>query len=79
VKNLISACILIRTERGRFNEVAEKMKDFEGVKDVFTVFGRYDVVIDLEASDMESLTKTAFKMGNIAGVVFTETLIEARI
>ncbi|MBS7657893.1 MAG: Lrp/AsnC ligand binding domain-containing protein [Candidatus Bathyarchaeia archaeon] len=76
---MISACVLIRTERGRFNEVAEKMKTFEGVKDVFTVFGRYDVVVDLEALDLESLTKTAFKMGNIAGVVFTETLIEAKI
>ncbi len=76
---MISACILIRTEKGRFDEVAEKMKEFEGVKDVFPVFGRYDVVVDLEAPDMESLTKTAFKMGNIAGVVFTETLIEAKI
>jgi uncharacterized protein with GYD domain len=79
VKKLISACILIRTEKGRFNEVAEKMKEFEGVKDVFTVFGRYDVVVDLEASNLDNLTKTAFKMGNIAGVVFTETLIEAKI
>ncbi|MEM2843211.1 MAG: Lrp/AsnC ligand binding domain-containing protein [Candidatus Bathyarchaeia archaeon] len=76
---MISACVLIRTERGRFNEVAEKMKGFEEVKDVFTVFGRYDVVVDLEASSLESLTKTAFKMGNISGVVFTETLIEAQV
>lgn len=76
---MISACVLIRTERGRFSEVAEKMKEFEGVKDAFTVFGRYDVVVDLEASSLESLTKTAFKMGNISGVVFTETLIEAQV
>lgn len=55
------------------------MKEFEGVKDAFTVFGRYDVVVDLEASSLESLTKTAFKMGNISGVVFTETLIEAQV
>jgi uncharacterized protein with GYD domain len=55
------------------------MRGFEGVKDVFTVFGRYDVGVDLEASNLESLTKTAFKMGNISGVVFTETLIEVQV
>ena len=79
MSGLISACVLIRAERGRFKEVVEEMGRFEGVKDVFAVLGRFDVVVDLEAPSMEDLTKTAFKMGNMAGVVFTETLVEAKV
>ena len=75
--NMISACILIRTMSGKFTEVVDAMKQFKGVKKVFAVLGRYDVVVDLEAEDYESLGETALRMGRIAGVVFTETLIQA--
>lgn len=53
------------------------MKQFEGVKKVFAVLGRYDVVVDLEANDYITLSETALRMGRMAGVVFTETLIQA--
>lgn len=53
------------------------MKQFEGVKKAFAVLGRYDVVVDLEADDYITLSKTALRMGMMAGVVFTETLIQA--
>ncbi|WP_455364412.1 Lrp/AsnC ligand binding domain-containing protein [[Eubacterium] cellulosolvens] len=74
---LISACILIRTASGQFDKVVEEMKQFEGVKKAFAVLGRYDVVVDLEADDYITLSKTALRMGMMAGVVFTETLIQA--
>ena len=77
VITLISACILIRTASGQFDKVVEEMKQFEGVKKVFAVLGRYDVVVDLEANDYITLSETALRMGRMAGVVFTETLIQA--
>ena len=40
--------------------------------------GRYDVVVDLEASDLKALDATVLKMGKFAGVVFTETLVEIK-
>jgi len=42
------------------------------------VLGRYDVVVDLEASDLEALDATVLRMGKFAGVVFTETLVEVK-
>ncbi|WP_455278190.1 Lrp/AsnC ligand binding domain-containing protein [[Eubacterium] cellulosolvens] len=76
---MISACILIRTERGRFDEVVEHMKQFSETKNVIAVLGRYDVVVDIEVPDYESLGKTVMKMGKMGGVVFTETLPEIQM
>lgn len=75
---MISACVLIRTTRGRFEEAAGRIKQFEGVKRVFTVLGRYDVVVDLESPDFETLGNSVLRIGKMAGVVFTETLVELR-
>lgn len=75
---MISACILIRTERGRFDEVVEHMKQFSETKNVIAVLGRYDVVVEIEVPDYESLGKTVMKMGKMGGVVFTETLPEMK-
>jgi uncharacterized protein with GYD domain len=68
--------MLIRSERGRFKEVAERVRQLKEVKDSFTVLGRYDVVADLEAEDLKSLSSAVLRIGRLAGVVFTETLVE---
>jgi uncharacterized protein with GYD domain len=46
------------------------------VKRVFPTLGRYDAVVDLEAEDHKELDATVLRLGCIAGVVFTETLVE---
>ena len=75
---MISACILVRTERGKFDEVTERLKKFKEVKDAFPVLGRFDVVVDLETKDYDTLAAIVLRMGNMAGVIFTETLPEVR-
>lgn len=73
---MISACVLIRTERGRFDEVAQRIKQIKGVRRVFAVLGRCDVVVDLESPDFKTLGTVVLKLGRMAGAVFTETLVE---
>jgi uncharacterized protein with GYD domain len=48
----------------------------DGVKKIFPTLGRYDVVVDLEVSNINALDATVLRMGKFAGVVFTETLVE---
>jgi len=67
---------LIRTRRGEFEDVVEALRQLEGVERVFPVLGRYDVVADVEASDERELGRIVLRMGRIAGVDFTESLIE---
>jgi DNA-binding Lrp family transcriptional regulator len=74
--SLLSACVLIRTVHGKFEDVANSIRQLKGVQRIFPVLGRYDVVVDLEASDLKELNATVLRMGNFVGVVFTETLVE---
>jgi len=73
---LLSACVLIRTERGRFEEVVGSIRKMKGVKRVFPVLGRYDVVVDLEVGNFKEMGSTVLRIGRVSGAVFTETLIE---
>ena len=75
---MLSACILIRTAHGRFEDVVEFLAKLKGIKRIFPVLGRYDVVVDVEALDLEALDSTVLRMNKFAGLVFTETLIEVK-
>ncbi len=73
---MTSACMLIRTERGKFEEVSKRLKQIPGVMRAFPVLGRYDIVIDIEAADSRHVGRTLIRVNRLAGVVFTETLPE---
>ncbi|MCW4021086.1 MAG: Lrp/AsnC ligand binding domain-containing protein [Candidatus Bathyarchaeota archaeon] len=73
---MVSACVLIRTSRGKFEEAVSMIRQVEGVQRVFPVLGRYDVVADVEGKDLPDLGSTVLRIGRLAGVVFTETLVE---
>lgn len=75
---MLSACVLIRTTHGRYKDVVEFLGQLKGVKRIFPTLGRYDVVVDLEASDLKALDDAVLRMGKFAGIVFTETLVEIK-
>jgi len=68
--------MLIRTEAGKFEKVADNLDQILEVKKVFPVIGRFDVVVDMEASDSKTLARSVMKVNRLAGVVYTETLVE---
>ena len=61
---------------GKFDDVVKSIRQLKTVKRVFPTLGRYDAVVDLEAANLEELDATVLRLGCIAGVVFTETLVE---
>jgi len=73
---MVDACVLIRTERGKYRDVVGKVKRIKAVQDVYPVLGRYDVVVHVSAKDSKELGRTVMKVSRMAGVVFTETLVE---
>ena len=52
---MLSACVLIRVAHGRFEGVVEFLGKIDGVKRIFSTLGRYDVVVDLETSDLKAI------------------------
>jgi uncharacterized protein with GYD domain len=73
---MLSVCVLIRTLHGKDANVVKSLSQLDGIKRIFPVLGRFDVVVDLEVSDFKELGNIVMRMGNFYGVVFTETLIE---
>lgn len=73
---LVSACVLVRTASGKFDEAVKALRQVKGVQRVFPVLGRFDVVADVEVKDPKDLGPTILRLGRLAGVVFTETLVE---
>jgi len=71
----MKGCILIKSESGRHGEVAREVKAISGVKVAFPVMGRTDVVALLEAPDLRSISKLVLRIGGVAGVAATETLL----
>jgi DNA-binding Lrp family transcriptional regulator len=51
------AYVLLNTEIGAERDVLEKLKHREGVQEVFTVFGIYDVIARVKADSTDELTQ----------------------
>ena len=70
------AFILIETAVGRTREVADALKDVEGMQSVDVVTGPYDVIAVIDASDMNTMGAMVTEMiHSIGGVVRTVTCV----
>ena len=70
------ACVLVRALPGKVKTVLEAAKRVKNVVRAFPVYGRYDIVVFVEAPDFKSLTAASREINTIEGVKRTETAIE---
>jgi DNA-binding Lrp family transcriptional regulator len=59
--------------------VAKEIASFEGVNSAFAVMGAADVVARIHVEDMKALAALGPRMGDLADVVTTETLVAAEV
>ena len=72
---MAKAIVLITANPGRDREVAGKVKDIEGVENVYLTAGRYDVVAETQAPDDESMLALTYdKIRIIDGIRETHTM-----
>jgi DNA-binding Lrp family transcriptional regulator len=76
---VVTGIILLTIERGQVNEVAERLLEVPGVSEVYSVAGRFDLVVILRVRRNEELADVVTaRMLKIPGIVTTETLIAFR-
>lgn len=76
---MISAVQLLNVERGELGAVAEALVAIDGVTDVYSVAGDWDLVALLTVKRHEDLNDLVTgKIGAIAGITRTNTLIAFR-
>jgi len=77
---MATAFILIKVGTGEqlnfMKSVKEEISKIKGVAKVYGVFGRYDLLAQVEASTLEELSRIVIdKMRAINGVLSTESLV----
>lgn len=76
---MVTAFVLLNAARGQVNEVAGALADMEGVSEVYSVGGRYDLVVILRVPDNEALAELVTgRLQKLSGIDDTETLIAFR-
>jgi DNA-binding Lrp family transcriptional regulator len=77
---MITGLVLIRLASGREKLTMSKLKEIKGVSHLSAVFGRWDLVADIEAADLPTMTNVVVgKIRAVAGVTSTETLVTTAI
>jgi len=76
---MITAVVLINTERDQVNAVGEKLAEIEGVIEVYSVSGRYDLVAIIRLENNEKLAELMTeKLTGVKGITDTESMIAFR-
>lgn len=76
---MITAVVLIHTKRDQVNAVGEKLAEIEGVVEVYSVSGRYDLVAIIRLENNERLAELMTeKITGVKGITDTESMIAFR-
>lgn len=77
---MVNAVVLINTEREKVNSVAQDLAAMEGISEVFSVGGRFDLVAVIRVSTNDQMADLITKeMLLVEGITNSETLIAFRV
>jgi len=76
---MLTAIAMLNVERHRVNEVAAALAELDGVSEVYSVGGRFDLIAIIRAKTSEELAEIATNhMLKVEGITNTETMIAFR-
>lgn len=77
---MVTAFVLLNADHGKVNEVADALARMEGVAEVHSVAGRYDLIAILRVRRNEDLADLVTdKIRQLEGIEASETLIGFRV
>ena len=77
---MVTAVVLIRSETDQVSELAATLAELEGVSEVFSVAGQYDLVALVRVRENEDLARViSEKMRKLPGIRSSETLIAFKV
>ncbi len=76
---MVTAIVMIRTEKSTIPETAEKIAGLEGVSSVYSVTGGWDLVAMVKLREYDDLADTiADQLSKVPGIQDTETMLAFR-
>lgn len=77
---MVTTVVLLNVASDRINEVAQEILDIEGVTEVYSVAGRYDLVAMVRTRGTEELADVVTsRMLKVGGITHSETLTAFRV
>jgi DNA-binding Lrp family transcriptional regulator len=77
---MVTALVLLNIERGKVNAVAEELAEMDGISEVYSIAGRFDLAVIIRAKDNEQLAELVTNhMLKVNGILKSETLISFRV
>ncbi|MBM3395293.1 MAG: Lrp/AsnC family transcriptional regulator [Betaproteobacteria bacterium] len=76
---MVTAIVLLKIARARVGEVADKLTAMEGISEVYSVAGRFDLVAVVRVKSNEALADVVTRgMQKLDAIEATETMIAFR-
>ncbi|MFW5487998.1 MAG: Lrp/AsnC family transcriptional regulator [Desulfovibrio sp.] len=76
---MVTAIVLLKVQPRKVNDVANALLELDGVSEVYSVGGRYDIVAMVRAKDNDDLAATVTEgCLTVDGIEQSETLIAFR-
>lgn len=73
---MVTSIILINAERSKINALAEQLADVEGISEVYSVSGSYDLIAIARIATNDDLAELVTnKMYELEGIEKTETML----
>lgn len=73
---MVTSIILINVERNKINEVAEEIAAMEGISEVYSVSGKYDLIAIARVASNEALAELVTrKLLGISAILKSETML----
>ena len=77
---MVSTVVLLNVNPPQVNAVAQAIADIDGVSEVFSVAGRFDLVAIVRVHDNDKMAEVVTeKMLEVPGIIRSETLIAFRV
>ena len=77
---MVTAIVLLNTERGRVNSVAEKLAAIEGITEVYSLAGKYDLAVIIRVKDNDAMADLVTEhMLKVEGITKSETHMAFRV
>jgi len=77
---MVTALVLVNVARDKVNAVAESLADMDGISEVYSIAGRYDLAVIIRAKDNDQLAELVTNhMLKVGGILKSETLIAFRV
>jgi DNA-binding Lrp family transcriptional regulator len=73
---MVTSIILINAERNKINTLAEQLREINGISEVYSVSGKYDLIVIVRVRANEDLADLVTKkMLLLEGITKTETML----